>query len=49
MLKEFAWGTFENTGNIDAYVFLRELEGTNAFKAQKNEQSLTEEEVATSK
>jgi len=26
MLKEFAWKTFENTGNITSYIFYREIE-----------------------
>ena len=30
-LKDFAWRTFEETGDIDAYVFLREIEEKNNF------------------
>ena len=26
MLKEFAWKAFESTGNIDTYIFLKEIE-----------------------
>lgn len=26
MLKEFVWKAFESTGNIDTYVFLKEIE-----------------------
>lgn len=26
MLKEFLWKAFEKTGNIDAYIFIKEIE-----------------------
>ncbi|MCR4435598.1 MAG: YqzL family protein [Clostridiales bacterium] len=29
MLKDFVWKVFENTGNIDDYIFFKELEGVN--------------------
>ncbi|OPZ90977.1 MAG: hypothetical protein BWY74_02126 [Firmicutes bacterium ADurb.Bin419] len=29
MLKEFAWKAFESTGNIDTYIFLKEIEEKN--------------------
>ncbi len=29
MLKEFAWKAFESTGNIDSYIFLKEIEEKN--------------------
>ncbi|MCX7923510.1 MAG: YqzL family protein [Clostridia bacterium] len=45
MLKEFAWNLFQNTGNIDAYVFYKELEEKN--KAL-NDQKAAEDEVAVS-
>jgi hypothetical protein len=31
MLKEFAWRTFEDTGNIDSYMFYKELEKKKAY------------------
>lgn len=45
MLKEFVWRAFEYTGNIDAYVFFKEIETKN--KALK-ETNAAEEEVAIS-
>lgn len=35
MLKDFAWKAFENTGNIDAYVFFREIEEHHRIAAEK--------------
>lgn len=26
MLKEFLWNAFEKTGNIEAYIFMKEIE-----------------------
>lgn len=46
MLKEFAWMAFENTGNIDSYMFYREME--DKFNLL-NEGKIAEEEAATSK
>ena len=45
MLRDFAWKTFENTGNIDAYVFLKEIEEKNKIISERN---VPEEEVAIS-
>lgn len=45
MLKEFAWNTFINTGNIDAYVFFKEIEEKSRVL---KEASMAEEEVAIS-
>jgi len=36
MLKEFAWKTFEYTGNIDNYIFLKEIENRNNVASQKS-------------
>jgi hypothetical protein len=45
VLKEFAWKAFENTGNIDSYIFLKEIENKNmAFSERKK----AEEEAAIS-
>lgn len=45
MLKEFAWETFEKTGNIDSYMFYKEIDQKKkAFKESK----VAEEEAATS-
>lgn len=36
MLKEFIWNAFENTGNIDNYVFYKELsEKSNITKSNE--------------
>lgn len=45
MLKEFAWSAFEKTGNIDAYVFYREIQERNS---QISETKAAEQEVAIS-
>lgn len=45
MLKEFLWKAFEKTGNIDAYVFYKEMEEKS--KAL-DEGMITREEVAIS-
>jgi hypothetical protein len=42
MLKELFWDTFKNSGNIEAYIFYRELEEFN-----KNHIENTVEEVKT--
>ncbi len=46
MLKEFAWRAFENTGNIDSYMFYREVEDKIKLFS---EGKIAEEEAATSK
>ena len=46
MFKEFIWRTFEDTGDIDFYVFYKEFEGKN--KAGKDK-FIAEEEAAISK
>lgn len=46
MLKEFIWRTFANTGNIDAYVFYKEIEEKSK---EMIEGKIAEEEVAISK
>lgn len=45
MLKEFAWKAFENTGNIDTYIFLKEIEEKNKIF---EETAATRDEAATS-
>ncbi len=44
MLKEFVWRTFENTGNVDAYIFYKEIEERNKVPAFNN---IAEDEAAT--
>lgn len=46
MLKEFAWNTFTKTGNIDAYVFYRELSDR---RKNTDEPGKPEEEVVAGK
>ena len=46
MLKEFAWNTFEFTGNIDSYFFFKEIEERDNSVRQKG---IAEQEAATSK
>lgn len=46
MLKEFAWKAFENTGNIDTYIFLKEIEEKNRIA---EETTVVRDEVAISK
>lgn len=36
MLKEFVWNTFEKTGNVDLYVFFREIEAKNRGISEHN-------------
>ena len=38
MIKQIAWNTFKNTGNIDTFVELRQLEEIekNIIKAEEN-------------
>lgn len=44
MLMEFIWKTFENTGNIESYIFYKEIEkNSNAV----HERKIAEEEAAT--
>lgn len=45
MLKEFAWKAFESTGNIDVYMFLKEIEEKNKVD---EETMLAKDEVAIS-
>lgn len=45
MLKEFVWNAFLNTGSLDAYIFLKELESNEKLH---NEKKITEDEVAIS-
>ena len=44
MLKEFLWKAFEKTGNLDAYVFYKEID--RMIKPEKNIESTEEEKVA---
>ncbi|MDD2637227.1 MAG: YqzL family protein [Bacteroidales bacterium] len=44
MLKDFFWRTFENTGNIDNYMFFKELSN---FENQNNEIKQAKNESAT--
>lgn len=46
MLKEFAWKAFESTGNIDTYIFLKEIEEKNRIV---EETTVARDEVAISK
>ena len=46
MLKDFAWNTFEYTGNIDSYFFFKEIEERKNAAEQKG---IAEAEAATSK
>ena len=45
VLKEFVWKTFEDTGNIDSYMFFKEIE--ESIKTV-SESKIAEEEAATS-
>ena len=45
MLKEFAWKAFENTGNVDVYMFYREVDERGKALAEKK---VAVDEVATS-
>mgnify|MGYP000844851099 FL=1 len=44
MLKEFLWKAFEKTGNLDAYVFYKEIDRKS--KPEKNIENTEEEKVA---
>lgn len=46
MLKDFAWNTFEHTGNIDSYIFYREINERNRVD---DEIIIAEAEAAISK
>lgn len=46
MLKEFAWNTFEFTGNIDSYFFFKEIEERKEAAKQKG---IAEAEAAITK
>jgi len=46
MLREFAWKAFENTGNIDTYIFLKEVEEKNRIVEESAD---IKDEVAISK
>jgi len=35
MLMDFAWNAFEYTGNIDSYIFYREIAEKNTVKEQQ--------------
>jgi hypothetical protein len=41
MLKEFAWKTFEKTGNIESYLFYRDF--TTLDKLNADNESINEE------
>lgn len=41
MLMDFVWNVFKNTGSIDSYVLMKEIE--EEFKSQKAENVITEE------
>jgi len=45
MLKDFAWTAFEFTGNIDSYIFYREIEERSKVKEQRR---MAEDEAALS-
>lgn len=45
MLKDFAWNTFEYTGNIYSYIFFKEIEERNLAAEQGK---MAESEAATS-
>lgn len=45
MLKDFAWNAFIESGNIDSYIFYREIEERDRSDEQR---SLAEAEAATS-
>jgi hypothetical protein len=42
MLKDFFWSTFENSGNIQAYIFYKEL---NELDKVNNENLINKEEA----
>jgi hypothetical protein len=42
MLKEFAWKVFENTGSIDTYILMKEIEEKNKIV---EETAVTKEEI----
>jgi len=44
MLKDFLWKAFEYTGNIDSYIFYKEIEEKDRAI---NERKIAEEEAAT--
>ncbi|MCX7746717.1 MAG: YqzL family protein [Clostridia bacterium] len=44
MLKEFSWKAFENTGNLDAYMFYKEIVENSTMPM---DQIAAHEEVAT--
>lgn len=41
MIKEIAWNTFKNTGNVDTFLELKQLENT-VQKVEANEYSKNE-------
>lgn len=45
MLRDFLWNTFENTGNIEAYLVLKEMVENKAT----DQEEIIEDEVAISK
>lgn len=46
MLKEFSWKTFEDTGDIEAYMVYKQVLGKNA---SDNINVIAQEEIAISK
>lgn len=46
MLREFAWKTFEYTGSIESYIFLKEIERNK--KVLKEETKKARDEAAPS-
>lgn len=46
MLKEFAWNAFEYTGNIESYIFYKEIEENSRATEQRR---MAEAEAAISR
>lgn len=42
MMKDIAWNTFKNTGNINTFLELKELENIQTKKVETNEHSKDE-------
>ena len=42
MMKDIAWNMFKNTGNIDIFLELKQLEGIENKKVEANEYSKNE-------
>lgn len=49
MLKDFLWEAFESTGNIEAYIFYKEIETSDEDELESSEEVALEEtlEVVT--